>query len=179
MTIEQGMTLRKVTRPRGNPERNSANKQFGYLGPTDTKVLAYKQDGLKDCPGIVELGIPCGRNQLHPDGRLEKFITDHIDGDCTNNKPENLRDICYLCNQDLPTTSRTKATKHDPIPSTWEVREFISAMIQRGAGCKVIARHLSAFTNTPRGHSESQVQLFVINFGLLHGYQTRPKKRLV
>lgn len=44
----------------------------------------------------------CGMDN-HWNNNILNFILDHIDGDCTNDKEENLRLICPNCDSQLPT----------------------------------------------------------------------------
>lgn len=54
----------------------------------------------------------CGWDKRHPDDDMPLVEIDHIDGDASNNRPENLRVLCPNCHSMTPTfRARNKNSK--------------------------------------------------------------------
>lgn len=68
----------------------------------------FKQEFLAEQNGVCAI---CGGEQIH-NGKPLVFVLDHIDGDASNNKRENLRMICPNCDSQLDTfKSKNKNSK--------------------------------------------------------------------
>lgn len=59
----------------------------------------FKQDFLEEQNGVCAI---CGCKPEH-NGKVLVFVMDHIDGDASNNKRDNLRMVCPNCDSQLPT----------------------------------------------------------------------------
>lgn len=69
---------------------------------------AFKKDFLKEQNGVCAI---CGNKPEH-NGKPLVFVLDHIDGDASNNKRDNLRMICPNCDSQLDTfKSKNKNSK--------------------------------------------------------------------
>ncbi len=80
----------------------STGKMNGYTGGTWGNAPAAKY--VRDYIAIQQnrCCAICHGEAIHNDKPL-KFILDHIDGDCTNNAPDNLRLICPNCDSQTDT----------------------------------------------------------------------------
>jgi len=79
------------------------NYSTGYYTPKSFKDFFLKEQGNK-CP-------ICGNEPIWM-GKKLVFVIDHIDGDCSNNKRQNIRFICPNCDSQTDTfKSKTKNSK--------------------------------------------------------------------
>lgn len=69
-----------------------------YCRPNYTPK-SFKKEFLKEQNGVCAI---CGGPTMH-NGKTLVFVLDHIDGDASNNKRENLRMICPNCDSQLDT----------------------------------------------------------------------------
>lgn len=73
--------------------------QAEFIGIQDNKVKIFKKDFITEQGNKCAI---CGMSQEW-NGKPLTFILDHIDGDATNNRRENLRCICPNCDSQLDT----------------------------------------------------------------------------
>lgn len=82
-------------------------------GETGSKVGRSPQGYIRDYI-LEEQNYKCSICKIDQEwnGKPLKFILDHIDGNCTNNRRENLRLICHNCDSQLDTyKSKNKKSK--------------------------------------------------------------------
>lgn len=85
---------------------------------------AFKKDFLKEQGGKC---LICGSLPIHNNKKLN-FVLDHIDGDASNNKRDNLRMICPNCDSQIETFK--SKNKHSTRRNYW--REHLIQKITEG-----------------------------------------------
>ena len=140
---------------------DTVSRQYRARGSSQPLYrFAYPGDGPKKCN-------ICNRSQVFNHPKLGSvmipFVLDHINGDWTDNRLDNLQHICPICNSLLETTCRTNQAG-PMIPRSVRFRNEIKLLIKEGYSLG----HISFIT----GHSEGQFRHYILSNGLYHLYQS-------